>query len=850
MTPTLSIVSSSYKTEGLAADEWFLLLDDELLPVDETSIDALVSDSHPLDFGSPAFGHAHPTTPAVPPGLGITPALAQTQFGEASAVIRPPSTQQGTTVVRPPPPAVPRPVTPLTPLKPVATPKKGGAKGEATPATTDARKNIKELAVESGLSQDIAAQSSSAPPGKAVLQEEDFPALHSVKASPAKAAPAAPSKSATSAKAPQSKKAAAEPSTKAAAPKTPAKADKRPTPSALDIAAATKATAPVKDAPPTSEAAKTTEPATSASGSAPKPYASALPTPTTGPVSSPLTRAAPKTLRLVQTPKTELPPSIPPAAASSIRAAALSAGAHRPGTPASEAISDSASVISASVSASRTSSPPPTKIGSASVRVTTKSQQRKQRKEASKEATSAIIEEVKPPEKEVEIAPILGRKKKQKKDKKPKPSDTASPAISRPATPVAAPVAEVAPPATGTAEKTAAGGDEKPAFKDKLAKKPTTESPAKVKDARGRQEAKSPPRSPGPVDTSIRLNESTKTTVLTPDYVNATPEPRPEPVYEGAVGEVPSLSEILQSLIAEGELPDPDNLSLFKAPLPSRLDTERQLPSSLPPTVKSVVSKEDEAELTAFRPVRKVVNGHRVLLTPNGDFILNLTEEEERRFLELQASVAQSNSFPTAFSHPKYNAPGAGFSLINGRAVPNGLPSFFPAAPGSFPQDPVGKMHREEAIGCINQHVLPSLNLGSYKPNSTFPNGSPASLQALAPWLSPKFSRGGNGRESSFDAGGSHHHHLGGMGPSTIVAEGGVFPLVHSGDSPHENWDDDDEDGMGGEGGASSPAIGSTPLMSIDEAEQVLAAAKKQHDSTDKKLRQSMARLRRQFGLH
>lgn len=829
----------------------FFLLDDELLPVDESSIDALVSDSYPLDFGSPAFGHAHPTTPAVPPGLGITPALAQAQLGEAGAVIRPPSTQQGTAVVRPPPPAVPRPVTPLTPLGLMATPKKS-AKAEVTPATTDARKNIKELAVESGLSQDIAAQSSSTPPGKAVLQEEDFPALHSVKASPTKAAAAVSSKPASSAKAPPPKKATAEPSTKAAAPKPPAKADKRPTPSALDIAAATKAAAPVKDAPATSDAAKTTEPVTSASGSAPKPYASAVPTPTTttASVSSPLTRAAPKTIRLVQTPKTELPPSIPPAAASSIRAAALSAGAHRPGTPASEAISDSASVISASVSASRTSSPPPTKIGSASVRVTTKSQQRKQRKEASKEATSAIIEEAKPPEKEVEIAPILGRKKKQKKEKKPKPSNTASPATSRPATPVAAPAAEAAPPATGTADKATAVGDEKLAPKDKVAKKPTTESPAKVKDVRGRQEAKSPPRSPGPVDTSIRLNESTKTTVLTPDYVTATPEPRPEPVYEGAVGEVPSLPEILQSLIEEGELPDPDDLSLFKASPPSRLDMDKQLPNSLPPTVKSVVSKEDEAELAAFRPVRKVVNGHRVLLTPNGDFILNLTEEEEQRFLELQARVAQSSSFPTAFSHPKYNTPVAGFSLINGRAVPNGLPSFFPAAPGSFPQDPVGKMHREEAIGCINQHVLPSLNLGSYKPNSSFPNGSPASLQALAPWLSPRFARGGSGRESSFDAGGGHHHHAGGIAPSTMAADGSVFPHVHSGDSPHENWDDEDEDGMGGEGGASSPAIGSTPLMSIDEAEQVLAAAKKQHETTDKKFRQSMARLRRQFGLH
>ena len=715
---------------------------------------------------------------------------------------------------------------------PKATPRKT-SKIDTTPVPTSAKKNIVELALESGLSKDIAAQASSASKGKVVLQEEDFPALDSKKtASPSKVAPVLPSKPLHVSKSAQVKKTAAEAVSKAAAQKQPpSKADKRPTPGTLDIAAATKAANEAKVAEVAAEPKKVIESNPSSTSQPTKTAAStvATPTATSASVSSPLTRPTPKTLRLVQTPKTELPPSIPPAAAQSIRAGAISA--NRPGTPASEIISDSASVISASVSASRTSSPPPYKIGTASVRATTKSQQRKQRKEASKEATAAIIAEPKIVEQEPEIAPILGRKKKQKKEKKPKPSNNASPAVSRPETPVGAPTASTLAQLSGAVDKPVIA-DEKATPSAKAHKtQPSIDLSSRNKDSKGR-DTKSPPLSPAPIDTSIRLNESTKTTVLTPDYINPNSDPRSEPVYEGAVGEVPSLSEILQSLIDEGELPDPDDIGLFKAAANHRPELEKHVPNSLPPTVKSVVTKEDEAELSAFRPVHKSINGHRVLLTPNGDFVLNLTEEEEKRFLDLQSRVAKTNGFPTAFSHPKYNAPGTGFSLISGRAVPNGLPSFFPSGPSSFPQDPVGKMHREEAIGCINQHVLPSLNLGSYKSNSSFPNPNATSLQSLAPWLNPKFSRG----RESFDS----------LAASAPGSDGMFQHVSHVSDSPHENWDDEEDDG--GEG--PSPAIGSTPLMSIEEAEQVFVAAKKQHDATDKKFKQAMGRLRRQFGLH
>ncbi|ETS78216.1 hypothetical protein PFICI_10278 [Pestalotiopsis fici W106-1] len=802
----------------------FLPLDDELLPLDEQSVDALVADSDPLDFcGSVISGPSGTTTPAPPPGLGFPHPhpVIPIQFGETTSVVSTPVIQSP--ALARPQPVIPRPITPLTPtIKSKATTKKA-ARTEAVAQGSDAKKSIKDLAVESGLSRDIASQQSKS------LKEEDFPALDSVKvASPQKVTPALPAKP-TPAKADKGKK-KAEPETpsrtvasRVAATPTPVKTDKRPIPGVLDIAAATKVATPFKESKENeSSLSKNSGSATQTAKSV---VSSALPTPTTASVSSPLARAAPKTLRLIQTPKTEQPPNLPSAAVASIRSAAIAASG-RPSTPASEGISESTSVISASVSASRTSSPPPSKVGSAALRVTTKSQQRKQRNKASKEAAAAIAE-TKAPEQEVEVAPIEGRKKKQKKEKKPKTSTLNSPVISRPETPQPDSSKDASAKTDAVMTK-ARSNDEKASRKEKasVSSPEKVSPPARATETREfeAKESKEPLQSPTPVDTSIRLNESTKTTVLTPDFVSSAADSRPyEADYDGAVGEIPTLSEILQSLIEEGELPEPDEMNLFKSTTNYRAEVERSFAAALPPTVRSVVTKEDEAELNAWRPVRKEINGHRVLLTPNGDFVLNLTEEEERRYISLQHRIAQTSGDAMAFTAPKHATPGSGFSLIKGRAVPNGVPSFFPMGAASYPPDPVGKMHREEAIGCINQHVLPSLNLGSYKTNSAFPNNTNSvNLQSLAPWIS---------------------------GATNFMDKDGKRAKMFGGD----NWDDmDDFPHHEAEGvpNGPSPAIGSTPLMSVEEAESVLAQSKKQHEAMDKKFKSQMLKLRRTLGLH
>jgi len=749
----------------------------------------------------------------LPPGLGLDHAHPPVSFIERAQSSLSQDRPNSRASVGRSTPATPRPATPLVPKASTKPTPARVFEGGSGVGDNDAKKSIKELANTSGLAQDIAAQSSKA--SARLLQEEDFPALDAVKmATPSKAAATPLSKLVQAAKTPSGKKAAGDASTTKPAENKSKNSDKRPAPGILDIAAATNA--------PYHATGMKAESQDNASAHQSGKVASALPTPTptTASVSSPLAKAAPKTLRLVQTPKTETPiANIAPAAVASIRSAAANS-AHRPMTPGSEIISDTASIVSASVSASRTSSPPPSKIGSLPTRPTTKSQQRKQRKEASKEA-AAQVAETKAFEPEVEIAPIVGRKKKQKREKKP----TVSRASSRPATPGVSETPEDKAGSRKDSDKQPA--DDVPG-KDSKTTQSATDA-ANSKEQKGKN-APDSPKSPAAVDTSIKLNESTKTTVLTPDYVNRTPEMTQEQPVEQDLGEIPQLREVFRALREAGSLPEIEKIGFFKPPS-HRLDTSIDLNTaelvSLPPTLKSIVTKEDEEKLSAFQPVRKVVNDHSVLLTPNGDCLLNLTPGEADLFLELQDRLRADSVRPTAFSAPRY-APASGFSLVKNRAVPNGTPSFFPLGPNNYPTDPVGKMHREEAISCINQHVLPSLHLGSYKAMGASSNFTKnVNLQQLAPWIYPP-TDGAEDQRKLYSGRSSDEYSTSSGGNSTDAVYGGYD---HAENGP-------------------SPAIGSTPLMSVEDAETVWAQHKKQHEALDKKFRQLQARNRRLIEMH
>lgn len=664
--------------------------DYEFTPEATVDVDKLVSDdqSDELDDVS-QFGSVR--APSVPPGLGFS---AHVHPLRTSTPSRPPP---GLVSQTPPilnSTAVPVAV-PTTPLKAALTPvpPESSKSNKKTPAPftgSDAKKNIKALALESGLSKEITSQSKASAKGKkTVLQDEDFPALESAKPVSRTSTPV-PAK-APSIKTPMVMKRAhtgtPKPATTPAipAPETPVespstqkskRAEKKPMP-ALNIAAATKATVAAKKSNPSSTVTSAVEKPDDAAFPA-------LPTPSSVSVSSPATRG-PKTFRVISTPKTETPPSMPSLNSGPPSLRHTFSGLQRPETPGSENVSDSASVVSASVSASRTNSPPPNaRIGSAAVRATTKSQQRKARKEATKKEAAAIAATSKP-EPEVEIAPILGRKKKQKKDK---------PASSKEATPAV----ESRPPSPGPIDRAVEKESKLPVGTSTYRQAVVNESITLLDESPGLRARRKDTNTP------------------------STGEP-PKPVLDRAV---PSPAAVLHEILKSGVISDPEAVALLKS-ISNTSHRSDQHVSIMPKDglteLKSLVTKEDQQTLLAGKPVRKIVDGSRVLLTPNGNCVRNLTPAEEERYLRLQADLAAKFDDPTAYIHPRHEA-GNGFSVIRGRAVANGTPPYFPQGPVATPasdnhpalpvvEDPMQKMTREEALANINQSILTRFNLGT-----------------------------------------------------------------------------------------------------------------------------------------
>src|SRR3569833_1997691 len=683
-------------------DRLTIVSGDDLPSLDEarSSVDALVSDEPSELILQPPPTIFRRATPSAPPGRG---------FGHAHPPRGPAASQ------------MPAPVTPLKALgaaSVVQPAKKAGSTGGA-----EARKNIKALAVESGLSKDIASSKSPA----AVLKDQDFPALDTAKSTAHQPTPSTPAVVAlpklTSGKVSGSlgKKAAVEPppSTGVTTLAETKKAEKKPAPGILNIAAATKAAQP--------------KPAELESGASDLASFPTLPTPTTASVSSPITRSAPKTLRVLPSPKTEGPPilSAVPSAVDA-KASIRSGGALvRPSTPASEIISDNASVVSASISASRTSSPPPSRIGSAAVRATTKSQQRKQRKQATKHEAASIASQ---PviEMEAETAPILGRKKKQKKEKSSGSGATLVESVmeeSRAATPVPYPLQAQQPAKEEPDSVASASAAAEPAPAEKTATKTKAGKASVASQSKGKGKEKEPetPATPAPTP-APKVVEEEAAAPKKPSSEKAQPTPH----------------SVLQEMVAKGDLPNPEDVALLK-PFPGlshRFDSrDTIITTDVTIPAKTLFTDEDHDNLLAGKVVRKVVDGVRMMITPNGDCVRNLTEEEEERFLQLQMEVREASFTPSAYVHPRYE-PAGGFALLKGRAVPNGPPSYFPPAPGSFPQDPISKIQREEAIYWINQYVLPRLNATqqSLEPHwksaiADSAMAQTAGVSSIAPWI-------------------------------------------------------------------------------------------------------------------
>ena len=793
-----------------------MLIDDELPSLDEAaqSVDALVSDDPFESFPGPPLPEPNETV------------AKSSSHDPPSGMSQTPSTP---TISPAQPRVLPKDQGPSTTTQANVTPEQTPKKGVSTPGSSN-KKTIKALASETGLSKAISAQAKPEPHKTAALLDEDFPALDTPKSTkssaPTPVTPVTPaSKSALRSKKKTEKlldklmdKIPSSPEPKSA-PAPPEKPAAKAVGMADTAAAAT--TTPKKE----DLATKTERPESesAAVNSATGNPAAFPPLPTPGPSA---TQRAPKTLRIMQTPKAETPLASPALTMAS-RALSLS---HRPETPGSEFISDTASVFSNSVSASRAGSPPPaTRIGSAAVRNTTKSQQRKARKDALKQETIAIAEPAKPePE---EQAPILGRKKKQKKEKPPK---------AQPKTPSKAAEQESPEPTEENIADEPKGAEVKVPEKgpevQKKAQEKMSEKKAKKAipdDEIGNDSNRVAARAM--VKGKIKELVAKAQEVTTPPAAAAPVAPHSAHVEEddGERSEYSPMSifneikDSLQASVEELRLLRPLTGSLSRTDHSVNLyDTET------PPQCRDnscrcgEILDADVAALRAGKPIRKSlhINGTRMLITPNGDCIKSLTEDEEDAFIELQNDIAATSENPGAFIAPRHQPGSGAFSLIKGRAVPNGRPNIFPASPQPFPSDPMTKLQREDALSYINQYVLPRLGLGSS--NIGFPKGSgstrdaaAASLNSLAPYFYGPDAAAGVGIYSAPD--GTRAIQDYGPGMHTYASEDGKVP------------------GLPGVG------PGGVPLMSVEDAESALTAARKETEKLEKGLNQVIKRNRR-----
>lgn len=518
-------------------------------------------------------------------------------------------------------------------------------------------------------------------------------------------------------------------------------------------------------------------------------------------------RSTPRSLRVVHSlPKSDTKQNFPIPTTISLAQSATSktvSTPQRPDTPASEMISDAASVVSLSFSASRASSPPSGRGSTTHVRITTKSQQRKQRKEALKQEAKLMVDV--PMTGSREHAPVVGRKKKQKKERSSQETTSKSHILFS----VNESLKEEAFPSDTTDQDGAKPQENgETAQKNKPAQLKGSENPGSKENDKGSKEA-------AQMNPVISLPR--KTGLLDLNSSKEKPLPGPSSVF----------AEIRRSLWTLTL----DKLHILKivSGIAPRSDfSQTNSPAKRPGYCKDCACKcgeiqdDDLAALRAGRPVRKQfhVDGSRMLITPNGDCIRGLSPEEENVFLDLQAAIAVTAENPGAFIAPRHQPGSGAFSLIKGRAVPNGRPTIFPSTPQLQSQDPIGKLQREDALSYINQYVLPRLslgvnNLGLPKGTCTSRDSTAASLNSLAPYFYGPDAAAGVGIYSTPDG--------------ARALQDLASPIAHGEESDK----------------GTATGVGNMPLMSVEDAESALTAARKEAEKLEKGLNAVIRRNKR-----
>ena len=370
----------------------------------------------------------------------------------------------------------------------------------------------------------------------------------------------------------------------------PSKAvEKKPRPSKLDMIAVNNATRKEQDSADTP-------------GVTSGPLPSHPPTPaTTVSQTSGSSATRPNQVRATRAPPPPKAETIPasPATAPTIASKQTSrrpsvTSVDRPGTPISEKTWDDMSLASATLS--RANSPPPTKVGSAPVRQTTKSQQKKERQARAKQAEEASkVEEL--PAKAVEPmqAPIVGRKKKAKKEKTLSTADS-TPTPTRPTSPV-------------PKEEEIAEGKTEPVTPVKESKKTASKIAADIKE---------------------------------PDTLSSPPTPASHDQQRSSL----SAASIFGSLLKSGEL-SPTVSELFKnfSGLNHRFEgLELDLTFADDSTVSdSQMHSLDQGEAIT---IQKSPTNHVVVL-PDRSALRGLTAAQAARYLELRKQALANGDVPS-----------------------------------------------------------------------------------------------------------------------------------------------------------------------------------------------------------
>ena len=692
-------------------------------------------------------------------------------------------------------------------------------------------------------------------------------------------------------------------------PALPPSSSKRQHPGKLDISAATKGPEPEL---PTTESSAKADGLSKAIRAVSLASNSSVPaSPAATSTGSPIKRStAPRTLRVLPTPKSEIPPPLSAVSVSSVpqvlptvdklrsRQASI-ASINLPGTPASEFVSDTASITSASLS--RASSPPLIggRIGSAPVRKKTKSQAKKERQERARqilEEQAIAVEEQTKSDPEPVQAPILGRKKKAKKPAAAPPKMTPVAAKSQPSSPKSATVED--------------------APEDEKVEPKVSPAPAAAQKSQETLPAMSSPR---------------KSKAASQQEVEDAKD-KLQPTAQAIIADLQKTGELLAS-----------TLEFFK-PLSSSLAhavrTAQSGNDTTPPDLKIHFSEADLDALAKKKPVR--LNGQgggkqdsRTLITPQGKFFWGLTQELEEKALELERHIEElkgsarfhprkqtSHSSHSHHNHPQSKdvlpaiataLKEAGAKLSKGNVSPSSgqmpkldststllgstslpLPPVqapsdaewldsnrLPTVPGQQAQSPPQPPTPTDAGLYLNQFVLPKTDNPSQNSTRTemaAVGGPPGAGMGNMAVNVNKIAKAAK----AVAEGGTLGTELEGMGVMAADLLGGVVvqgleALVGAGLGFHSTQDLG-VDGQGnitlggsgvdvqglvdaigsgsGMGGLAGHGVGHTggrgrgrrSVLGVDEAELAMHAAKKDHDALEKKLAATIKRNRKMVG--